>query len=238
MALGDIGDRSAVPVLMKLLKEKSKDDSYTITALGQLKSKEAVPILIERLGQFKADSSNDNAYAAMAILEALLSIGDKRAVGPIEEYLKGEHSKWTKAIARRVLVQMKSPDPVGGLLEIFKAEADESQRRDIIWALSGYRDQRAVEKLSVLARTSGSAFMRQDAISGLRDTGDRRSLLALASLLDARFPKGLESEGWKGVPDFQKYFPELIADSLKECTKQDFGKDRAKWEAWIRKNVK
>ena len=235
-ALGDIGDRSAIPALMKVLKEGSVNTDYVITALGRLKSKEAVPILIKRFGQCKA-AGNSGESDAGSILRALSAIGDKRAVEPIEEYLKGESPRCS-SLARRVLVRLKSPDPVGGLLELLKTETDESEQESIVWALSDYRDERVVETLSVLARTSGSASMRRGAIYGLKNTGDRGSLLTLASLLDTKFPKDLKSKGWKGVPDFRQYFPEIIARGLKECTKQDFGKDRAKWEAWIRKHVK
>ena len=43
--------------------------------------------------------------------------------------------------------------------------------------------------------------------------------------------------GWKGPPrDFRKYFPEIVAMCLRQCTKQDFGEDRATWEQWIIKN--
>jgi len=102
-----------------------------------------------------------------------------------------------------------------------------------------YKGKRLVKELSTIARTSNSAFMRREAILGLRDIGNRQSLLVLASLLDLTFPKDLKAEwGWKGEPDFQKYFPETIALCLRECTKQDFGANRVKWEEWITKNVK
>ena len=81
--------------------------------------------------------------------------------------------------------------------------------------------------------------MRREAILGLRDVRDRQSLLALAALFDLSFPKDLTARwGWKGLPDFQKYFPDTVEMCLKQSTKQDFGENRTAWEEWIKQNVK
>ena len=167
-----------------------------------------------------------------------MEIGDQRAMEPITEFLKGNYPRRSKAVARRVLVQLKSPDPVKPLLALLEAETYEPERSDIIQDLVNYGDQRVVEKLATLARTSDSAFMRREAVFGLRDIGTRSALLVLASLLDTPFPKDLKADwGWKMPPDFRKYFPEIIRECLKESTKQDLGKDRSLWEEWIKRNV-
>ena len=110
--------------------------------------------------------------------------------------------------------------------------------RSVVEDLAKYADKRVVQNLVGLARTSESASLRRAAIYGLSDLGDQPSLLALASLLDVAFPKGLKADGgWKLPPDFREYFPATIVALLKERTQQDFGSDRGKWEEWIRKNV-
>ncbi len=259
-ALGEIGDGSAVPILMESLKDKSGRQSSVIWALGELKAREAVPILCSRLSM---DGTED-------ILAALLKIDDKRAIAPIEEYLREDFPARTKAVARRVLAQLGSPDPVNALLELILAETYEPERSELIKALAKFKDPRVVnalldifsvatyepersdllkalakfddprvvKKLAEIARTSDSALMRREAIDGLGQLGNHSSLLTLASLLDFEFSIDLNTDlGWKAIPDFRVYFPELIVDCLKYCTKQDFGKDRAKWEEWITKNV-
>ena len=238
-ALGDIGDKRAIPILMKILKDKSGFDYSEITALGNLKCKEAVPLLIARLDKYETELSNSGSDATAIILEALLEIGDSRAIPSIEEFVKKDFPERDKAIARRVLAQLKSPDTVKTLLELLEKETYEPEQSDIIDALVKFKDQRVVKKLATLARSSDSAFIRREAILGLRKIGDRESLLILASLLDNPIPKDLKAEwGWKGLPDFQKYFPETIEMCLKQRTKQDFGQDRAKWEDWLSKNIK
>jgi HEAT repeat protein len=233
IALGEIGDKRAIPILMKYLNNRSGNEDDLVAALGHLKHKDALPILISRLG-----SDQSGVWGTEIILTALLEIGDKRAVEPIKEYLKKGHPKESKAVARRVLVQLNSPDPVKDLLDLLEKETYEPECSDIISALTKYKDNRVVKKLATIARTSDSGFMRREAILGLRDIGDKESLLALASLLDLVFPKDLKAEwGWKGTPDFQTEFPETILMCLKQCLKQDFGTDRTKWEKWIKNNV-
>lgn len=237
-ALGEIGDKRAIPILMKVLKDRPGYEDRDVTALGKLKHKEAVPILISRLGHPSTTFSGNDIIETQNLLKALLEIGDKRAVEPIEEYLKGDYPERSKAVARRVLVQLKAPDPVAALLALLEKETYEPERSDIISALTKYHDIRVVKKLAAIARTSDSAFMRRAAIFGLREIGNKPSLLALASLLDLTFSRDLKAEwGWKGIPDFRTYFPETVVMCLKQCTKQDFGTHRAEWEEWIKKNV-
>jgi HEAT repeat protein len=236
-ALGEIGDKRAIPVLMKLLENRSDWQDDEVTALGKLKHKEAVPILISRLGHPRTTFSDMDIIETEILLEALLAIGDRRAIEPIREYLDGVFPEKSKAAAKRVIAQLDSADPPGALLALLNQETYEPERSSIIGDLTKYRDNRIVENLSVLAHTSDSAFMRREAIFGLRTIGDKQAALALASLLEGEFPSDLKAEwGWKGVPDFSKYFPEIIVNCLRQCTKQDFGVDRAKWEVWIKEN--
>ena len=117
-------------------------------------------------------------------------------------------------------------------------ETYEPERSDIIEALAKHKDERVVKRLTGIAAESDSAFMRREAIDGLSNTGDKRSLLALASLFDLTFSKDLKAEwGWKGIPDFRTYFPDLIERRLRWRTKQDFGTNRGQWEAWIKANI-
>jgi hypothetical protein len=165
-------------------------------------------------------------------------MGDKRAIEPIETYLQGDYPKQCRAVARRVLLQLKSDDPIEGLLVLLDEETYERERSNIVRDLVRHPDNRVVKELAAVARTSDSAFMRREAIFGLSSIADRQSLLILASLLDMAWPKNLKSEwGWKGVPDFAKCFPDAIQKCLRQSSGQDFGRDRAKWETWIKTNV-
>lgn len=237
-ALGAIGDQRAIPVLMRLLHEHSGDEDDIIRALSKLKCKEAVPEMLSRLGHPGNQRLGGGTIETENLLTALLEIGDRRAIGPIEEFLAGDFPLESKAVARRVLVQLKDADPVAGLLVLLAEETYEPERSDIIAALAKHRDKRVVEQLADISRTSDSAFMRREAILGLRQVGNRSALLALASLLDIQFANDLRAEwGWKGTLDSREYFPETIVMCLQQCTTQDFGRDRTKWEEWINEHV-
>jgi hypothetical protein len=57
-------------------------------------------------------------------------------------------------------------------------------------------------------------------------------------LFDVQFSKDLKADwGWKGKPDFRTYFPDLVERRLRWHTKQNFGTNRAQWEAWIEANI-
>jgi HEAT repeat protein len=82
-ALGAIGDRKAVPTLLKLLKAR---DNYVkieaITALGQLRAPEAVEPLIEL-----STSETGEPFIAKKAIQALGAIGDARAVPSLRQMM-------------------------------------------------------------------------------------------------------------------------------------------------------
>ena len=106
-ALGEIGDTCAIPILITILKERPGYRSRDVVrALGMLKAKDAVPVLVSRLGEPKRTGDSFDIMETNDILEALLAIGDKRAVPPIEEFLSTGTPGESEPVARRVLAQM------------------------------------------------------------------------------------------------------------------------------------
>ena len=87
------------------------------------------------------------------------------------------------------MLQLTETNPVPGLLDLLDKETYEPERSDIIEALAKHKDGRVVKRLAGIAAESDSAFMRREAIFGLRRIGDKQSLMALASLLDLTFSK-------------------------------------------------
>lgn len=238
-ALGDIGDTSAIPILLKLLKENKGDDLAFIGPLGDLKCNEAIPILISKFENIKEEPTPIGyGWETEVFLETFLKIGDKRAIAPIEKYLNEDHPDKIKKVARRILLQLKDEDPVKGLLALLEKETDEFEISSLIYALSNYKDNRTIEILVDISMNSEYAMLRGNAINALGRIGNRNALFALADLLRIDFPKEFKHGFGKFEPDFSKYFPELILTTLKESTKQDFGSDSVKWKKWIEENVK
>jgi HEAT repeat protein len=237
-ALGEIGDARGAPVLMTILEHRTGYEDREVTALGKLKHLPAVPILLARLGHPRTTFSGLDVLEAQRILEALLAIGDKRAVPRIQAYLRGPHPKHAKAVARRVLIQLDDPDPVPGLVALLRSETYEPERADLLRALSKHADPRAIRAMDDVTTRSPSAFMRREAIRALGAIGNRAALLSLANALTARFANLTSEFGWKTPPtSFETFFPALITTTLEAATDQKLGADALAWKSWIESNV-
>ena len=244
LKLADAGDTRAGPMLLTLVTNGQADinglNGHLIPmAFGKLKYRPAAPVLAKYLSspvpQF---TGAPHEYVIDMTLNALTEIGDVSVTNAIQQYLDSGIPPRLQTAARRVLLQLTEADPVPGLLALLDKEIYEPERSDIIEALAKHKDERVVKKLAEIAKESDSAFMRREAILGLRHIDNRQSLLVLASLLDLTFSKDLKAEwGWKGRPDFRTYFPDTIATCLRQCTSQDFGTNRTQWEKWIKENI-
>jgi hypothetical protein len=243
LKMADVGDTMAGPILLGLVTNGQASinglNGHLIPiAFGKLKYRPAAPILGKYLSDPVPEFAGPHEYTIGRTLDALAEIGDTSVTNAIQQYLNSGIPPRLQTAARRVLLQLTEADPVPGLLDLLDKETYEPERSDIIEALAKHKDQRVVKRLAELAADSNSAFMRREAILGLKQIGDNQSLLALASLLDLTFSKDLKAEwGWKGKPDFRTYFPDTISMCLKQCTKQDFGTNRAQWEKWIKGNI-
>lgn len=94
-ALGNLGDRRAVPILMRIVsrKEEFRPVSQAIEALGELRDNRAVETLIAAL--------SDETLSVSLIAKSLAEIGDSRAIAPL------------KAIARKK--KRYNNDPKGAI---------------------------------------------------------------------------------------------------------------------------
>lgn len=155
-ALGRIGDRRAVPALLR-----SVDDSetsvreYAIIALGQLRDPAAVP----RLG---AIARGWNEFLVGPAVEALGEIGDVRALDPLVKVLLGGGEAHLQIAAARALGRIGHPAAVPPLCQSLErggaGELIEASR-----ALGRIGDVRAVPALcSAAERAAG--FSSRDSI--------------------------------------------------------------------------
>lgn len=132
---------------------------------------------------------------------------------------------------------MASGDPAKSLLELLDQNTDAHERWAIMHALVRHADKRVIQRFFQIAKTSGSADERRNAIDQLANIGNRESLLALAALLDATYPEELRFQPSKtsySAPSI--FFPSHINDKLSRHTGQDFRQDRTRWENWINSN--
>ncbi len=242
-ALGMIGDKRGIPILLKILEDGTgvlKDGTgdliyWEIVALGMLKARKAVPILIKKLGALEPDAMGWSASQTQMILNALRDIGDDRAIKPIEKYLTADHPEEWKRMAKKVLVQLRGENPVEELAKLFDEEPDEFGRWLITQDLGRYPEKQCVEVLGKWGSTSEYERIRSGCIDSLSLIGTKDALLELTSLLDADYPEDLKEEFEEGDP--AKRLRERILRALKKATGQDMGEDAKKWREWIEANM-
>jgi len=93
-ALGQIGDRDAVPLVIQALQDKNGLVRRAATdALGNLKDRRAVAALCQAL-------DGENWFVVRGAADALAKIGDARAIGPLLDVLKDDRSEVRQQIIK------------------------------------------------------------------------------------------------------------------------------------------
>lgn len=139
--------------------------------------------------------------------------------------------------AARELGRLNDPRAVPALIAVLKGNPEgpvaESAR-----ALGEIGDRRAVEPLiEVLGEDEDTIEITDRSVTDpMRgDLGPRiRAAEALGKLGDLRAAKPLAETLSDAHPDIRK----ASASALRALTKQDFGEDRARWEAWLEREGK
>jgi len=239
LALGEIGDTAAVPILLETLEREevyyrwhADEGQWKIrqgtkiirraqaTALGRLRCKAAVPILIEYL---KKDPETDLA-------DALGDIGDDRADKPLRDYLEGERSAHARSVVRCALLKIEVDDPKELLESLLAMLTEDKGPWVVVRELERLEDPRAVDPLLHLARTSSDQYQRLRCIKALGNIGGRKAIRGLVSLFD---------EDYRGLPvgmggDPVDHFHRAIGKALQIATDETFGADADAWRVWLK----
>jgi HEAT repeat protein len=241
MALGQLGDPRAIPLMIDLVKQKGPTAKYEsgsiledallrpVEALASLRAKEAVPVLIEYIQH-------------PDVIEALQDIGDARAIPPLQNLIlsKGKIEKTAVsndpdlvqhrlAAARIAVASLDPKDRTARLCELLTdALFDEFQRRAVVWRLADQPDPRAIPFLAGAIKTDKSGAVVNQAITVLAVFKYKAAVDALIASFDADFQG---KQDWK-----RAYSPEMfqdnIAGSLHSLTGQPIGADKAQWSNW------
>jgi HEAT repeat protein len=174
-ALAKIDEEQAIkPIINALFEKDSIVRASAAKALGVMKSPKAVEPLI------KALSDSDSKVRANAA-KALGRIGDERAIEPLIDTLN-DRDIAVRASAARALGSLGNERAIEPLIEAFYNEEDEMVRRDIISALSGYRDERVLD-IMIQCLKDKDANVRRIAASALWKTGGERAIEPLIEAL-------------------------------------------------------
>jgi len=241
-ALGRIGDKRAVPVLMEELKANRDKVEYRqnfglgppkftkpMWALADLKATEAVDALMSCM-QFPD------------VIEALERIGDRRVVPALQEIVQADGklirdgNSLEPGLAGERLIKAKialasldESDPVGKLCELLNDKSfGEYDRHGVIRRLADRRDPRTIPFLIRAIKTDPSGGVVNQSITVLSVFKYKAAVEGLIDCFDA------DSEG-KSVGK-RAYTPEMfrkdINQSLCEITGRRLGADKKQWQDW------
>lgn len=157
--LGDIGDKSAVPEVLKWFQEEGEWQPDAAFALGQLGDASAAPQLIAGI-----------EYAA--------GTGQDRAT---------RNKNRTNQNIARALAMLQAKEGVEPLIKLLGA-AEDRTREAVLRALGELRDPRATEPLVEIALNDKQAFLRRVAIEALGNLGDVKGVPALVKMLYVEVP--------------------------------------------------
>ncbi|MBI4650010.1 HEAT repeat domain-containing protein [Candidatus Desantisbacteria bacterium] len=136
IALGNIGNKEAVEILLKQIKNVKNNDIHIrnliIEILGKTKNKDAVPVLISLL------ENKDTAYYAIS---ALGEIGDERAVIPLIKSLNiFDSGKFIEEILKKF-----NSIPVEAIINLYSEEKNNNIKVLIIEILSEIRNKQTLD---------------------------------------------------------------------------------------------
>lgn len=262
-ALGQIGDPRGIPVLLHILKNKTGYDLSEANALAALGCQEAIPImgqLLVELTQEEPDALKRSGAMMDAdrLLDALLQMRNRTAVGFIQSFVQKCADPKERARAERVLAHLELNAPVRRLIELFDAAGmetkqaggssartvplntfidpggDESLQWWIAEDFSVSTDPLALEKLVEIAHRSNSAELRLKAIHGLGRNPQPKGTMELISLLRVTFPKDLRLPSkWSSEHGtIDAHLMETVRNTLEKRTRQKLGTDPDRWARW------
>jgi HEAT repeat protein len=174
--LGKLRTQSARDILVKYIK-KSKNvvwGTYAIRALGWSGNKEAVDFLCGKEGV-----RAKNVLLAEASCQALVAIGDKRAIPTLIEATKSKKVVVTRAAIKAVVRLDRGAEGLADLM-IKMAKRKESQVREAVAdAMSSLSDERVIEPLIKMATRDGNSLVR---LQACRSLGSLRASEARAAM--------------------------------------------------------
>jgi HEAT repeat protein len=177
LALGKLGDKSAVPVLLKATKDPDPETRlYSIWALGMLGDPRAVDSVLE------ASHSEDSGVRKMAAYVAG-KLGDPRVVPRLEVLLEDRvpDVRWNAAIALATLGDGTGIAVLRSMIDrealarqaALSADQAETAMVNALKALAILRDERTVPLLEKVAREDPNLRVRDSARRAIEATRGR-----------------------------------------------------------------
>ena len=184
-ALGDIGDREAVPGLIGVLENGlDRNSGELVEALGRLGDPRAANVLIDILDKYR--HYNDGAASTLVITAAtaLGRVGAVRAIPHLIAQLYETTSRWDVSAVTGALKRLGDTAAVGVMVEELESSGSAySERTRAARVLGAMEDPAAVPAL-IRALEDEEPAVRVSASKALGRLRDHRALVPLVNLLD------------------------------------------------------
>ena len=177
VALGEINDDSAIPTLIRVLKED--EDSYTRSsaskALGNTAKRSVIPALIESLHDSSYSVRHDSRAALVKLLDASL------VTQFIDDLLNDEKKAQYRKEVIEILLNVDQPDVIEALRASMKNE-NKSIKIAAMQALGTLKLDTAVDEILEMLANEEDEYLVQSAILALDKIGNPKAIPMLIKL--------------------------------------------------------
>lgn len=184
LALGQLRDARAAPVLTRCLDTESREElrSDCATALGMMRDPGAVWRLLRALQE-------DGSFLVRSrVVDALGSFSETGAVAALTGLVTGERSAQLRLRAILALGRTRAPEAAGPLLGALAGARSDSERIAVIEALALVRPREATKPLAALLATSDTPELRARIVIALGAIQDGDATPTLVRLLGDEVP--------------------------------------------------
>ena len=227
-ALGELKGKTAVPLLLEILRNHNGFYERAAHALAQMGCREAIPILLQHLDDYDSYAPLSQ-YKDERILPALKKAMPRLNRGA-DDPESGGSIDMARDAARLWIIMLECSDPLSKATNLASQLEGSIVRHDVLEAIAGLRDERAINLAVELLRNPKDWFDRGDAILILVSINSPKAIRAMIDAMGIDFNAKLV--GKEGIGDNNEIYRGEIARRLKDRTSKDFGVDEAKWEAW------
>jgi hypothetical protein len=219
LALGEIGNRRAIPVLLNTVESNGRVQEFHMYALRDLGAPSLPDILMRHLDDYKC-------------VEMLGDLNAKEAIEPLKKSLLSSHDEYLKSKIRLTLARLSATDRkdlAERLMQTAETANTAEERWSAIQHVSATGQRSVVARLLKIATTNTDASVVHSAIESLGELGGDQAIAGLISLFDHDFSR---------APQFSKLphdknstnYDVFIALALKAATGDDLGNDVQAWK--------
>jgi len=238
LALGQIGDRRAIPILLQTIEHEGGVQLYHMLALQELDAPGLADILIRNLNQASLSVASSQAPFGVGsdCIDVLGDLDAKEAIEPLKKLLATSPDENLNGEIRLTLARLTAANRrelAERLLEIAETpptKADDGVERVSAVEQVGATGQRcAIPRLLKLAKSSADLSMVHSAIRTIGHLGGDEAVAALVPLFDYNFSHSPQKDAKRVEVDYDR----IVASALRAATGEDFGTDAQAWRQFL-----